>query len=115
MEDVVPTFRFYGWAVFGDHSQAADMVSAKADNASLRQRILAGRFFDTSEERSAMVSEFLLYQLGVTDDEAMNSVMGKKLRLEFRAEQYGAGLGLYLVKPGGEVTQEEMAALDEYL
>jgi len=88
VEAVVPTFRLYGWAVFDRHAQAADMVSAKPDNASLRQRILAGRLFDTSE-RSAVVSEFLLYQLGVTDDAAINGVVDKKLRLEFRPSAMG--------------------------
>ncbi len=114
VEAVVPTFRFYGWAVFDCHAQAADMVSAKPDNASLRQRILAGRLFDTSEERSAVVSEFLLYQLGVTDDAAINGVVDKKLQLEFRAERYGAGFGLFVVKPGGAgATREETSALDK--
>lgn len=114
VDAVVPTIRLYGWAVFDNQPQAANVVSAKSDETSLRQRILAGRFFETSEERSAVVSEFLLYGFGVTDDAAIKDVVGKKLQLEFRAERYGAGLSLYLAKPGGaEVTREETSALDK--
>jgi putative ABC transport system permease protein len=114
VEAVMPTVRMYGWAVFGGRSQATEMVSAKPDNGSLWRRVLAGRCFAGPDERSALVSEFLLYQLGVADDSALIDVVGKKLRLEFRVERQGAGLTLYLTKSGGgEATREETSALDK--
>ena len=61
-----------------------------------------------------MVSEFLLYRWGIVDDAAVSGVVGQKLRLEFRAEQPGSGLGLYLWKSNGSpMTREETTAVDK--
>jgi putative ABC transport system permease protein len=114
VEAVMPTVSLYGWAVFDGRSQATEMVSANPDNASLARRVLAGRCFAEPDERAALVSELLLYRLGVADDSALTDVVGKTLRLEFRVERQGAGLTLYLMKSGGaEATREETAALDK--
>jgi putative ABC transport system permease protein len=114
VEAVVPTVRFNGWAVLGSQAARADAVSAKPDHAGLRKRVIAGRFFDAPDERAAVVSEFLLYQWGVTDEAAVNGVVGRKFRYEIRVERGGGGLGIYLMKPNGEgTTREEESALDK--
>jgi putative ABC transport system permease protein len=114
VEAVVPVVRISGWALLERRSEVADMASTKPDNASLRKRVVAGRFFDGPEERAAVVSELLLYRLGIADEAAVSAVVGKKLRLEYRANRYGVGLGIYLVKPGGVGPSGiEAAALDK--
>lgn len=111
---VVPVVWLNGWAVFAGHSVRADAVSAQPDNAALQKRVVAGRFFDAPDEHSAVVSEFSLYQWGVTDEAAVYAVLGKKIRYEYRAERSPGGIGVYLVKPDGEgTTRVEAAALDK--
>jgi putative ABC transport system permease protein len=114
VEAVVPSIHLNGWAVLGEQSQRADMIAAEADDEALRKRIVGGRFFDAPDEHSAVVSELLLYQLGLTNDAAMDGIVGQKLRLVFHAERFGAGLALYLNKPDGAgTTPEEQSALDK--
>ncbi|MFN0068050.1 MAG: hypothetical protein ACKVYV_10485, partial [Limisphaerales bacterium] len=75
---------------------------------------MAGRLFESPDENSAVVSEFLLYRLGLRNDTAFDDLIGKKLRLELRTEGQVAGLRLYLDKAGGaELTREEALALDK--
>jgi putative ABC transport system permease protein len=114
VEAVAPVIRLNGWAVFGRQAQRADTISAQLDDDSLRRRIVAGRFFHTPDERSAVVTELLLYQAGITDDAGIDGIVGKKLRLVFHAERYGTGLVLYLAKPDGSgTTRAEYSGLDK--
>lgn len=114
VESVVPLVRMFGWATFGGHTESTDAASALPDNAWLRGRVAAGRFFDSADERAVVVSEFLLYQCGMTDDAALEGVLGQKIRLEFRSPAQGTGLNFYLLKPrGGGLTPVESTALDK--
>jgi putative ABC transport system permease protein len=114
VEAVIPVVGLSGWAIFGPRSELAYMISAEPDSASLRSRIVAGRFFDSPNELSAVVTELLLYQAGMTDDAAIDSIVGKKVRLEFHAERRAFGLGMYLLKPDGVgTTREESSALEK--
>jgi putative ABC transport system permease protein len=114
VEAVVPVLRLNGWAVIGQHGQRADAIAAELDDETLRKCIVAGRFFDTPDERSALVSELLLHQAGITDDAAIDAMVGQKLRLEIHAEQYGNGLAMYLAKPDGTgTTRAEQSGLDK--
>jgi putative ABC transport system permease protein len=58
--------------------------AANADNPHFRHRIVAGDYFYSDRERHVVVSEYLLYQWGITDDDAVEEVIGKKLRIEYR-------------------------------
>jgi putative ABC transport system permease protein len=113
VETVVPLVRLSGFAIFDNQDRRADMASARLEDAFARQRIVAGRYFDSPAERTVIVSEFLLYQWGLNDDVAVNSILGKKLRLEFRVGVHESGFGLYLIKPGGEMSREETAAIEK--
>jgi putative ABC transport system permease protein len=111
---VNPVVQLHGWAAVGGQSGRADAVSADLDDEMLRKRLVAGRFFESTNEPSALVTEFLLYQLGITDDAAMDAVLGQKLRLEIHVESDGGGLGLYLRKPDGfGTTHAEQSAIDK--
>jgi putative ABC transport system permease protein len=114
VEAVLPVIHLNGWAAFGRQSHRAEVIAAGPDDEALRRRLVAGRFFTTPDERSAVVSELLLYRAGMTDEAALDGVVGKKLRLEFHAERRGAGLGVYLLKPdGGGTTRLEDSGLDK--
>jgi putative ABC transport system permease protein len=114
VEAVILVVGLNGCAVFGQRSESATVGSAAPDSESLRRRIVAGRFFDSPDEPSAVVTEFLLYQAGMTDDAAIDDIVGQKVRLEFRAERRATGLGMYLLKPDGPgATREESSALEK--
>src|SRR5262249_9547545 len=82
VESVIPSIYVNGWAIFGKRSHRADIMGNDPDDASMRERIVTGRYFDTPDEPVALVSEFLLYRAGMTDDAAMNGMVGKKIKLE---------------------------------
>jgi putative ABC transport system permease protein len=114
VEAVVPVVQQYGYAIFGTQAQPSSMASARPGDRFCLQRLVAGRFFETPADRAVVVSEYLLYRLGLADDAGVNGVVGKKLRLEIRAEPFQPGFGLYVRGPaGGEVSREETAALDK--
>ena len=114
VESVIPSIYVNGWAIFGKRSHRADIMGNDPDDASMRERIVAGRYFDTPDQPAALVSEFLLYRAGMTDDAAMNSMVGKKIKLEFHIERRLVGVGIFLYKPEGvETTRDEFSALEK--
>jgi putative ABC transport system permease protein len=56
---------------------------AAQDNRLLRDRLLAGDFFSTDEGRFLLVHEYVLYLWGITRDEDVSSVLGKKVLLDY--------------------------------
>ena len=114
VESVVPVVTQYGYAIYQDKSGPANAASVRPQDASLQSRVIAGRPLESPAERAALVSEFLLYRLGMTDDADVKDAVGKKIRLEFRDYPQEGGIGVYLVKPdGGEATREETAAVEK--
>jgi putative ABC transport system permease protein len=114
VETVLPEISLSGWANLVRQSHQTDVASVEPGNEAIQKRIVTGRFFNATDERSALVSELLLYELGMTDDAAIDAAVGKSLRLEFQAVRYGAGLGLYLTKPGRDnITRVENSALEK--
>jgi putative ABC transport system permease protein len=114
VEAVVPLVLLESWATFDGRTERAVALSMRPDNPALARRVVAGRFLEAPDERAAVVSEFLLYQMGLTDDAAVHGVVGKTLRLEVRSERRGAGLGVSLLKPNrAGTTRDEASALDK--
>ena len=114
VEAVIPVIHQYGFAVLGEQAENTDMASIRLDNALLRERLVAGRWFDGPSEQAVLVSEFLLHRLGVTDDDEVSRLPGNKLRLEFHTHYQESGIGIYLIKgDGSEITREETAAIDK--
>jgi putative ABC transport system permease protein len=114
VESVIPSIYLNGWAVFGKRSHRADIMGNDPDDDSLRERIVAGRYFETPDESAALVSEFLLYEFGISDDAAMDDMVGKKIKLEFHVERRLVGVGVFLYKPDGlGTTRDEFSALDK--
>jgi putative ABC transport system permease protein len=114
VESVTPTVYQSGWAIYRGRSEAVQTVSVPADEARLRQRILAGDVYQAADERAAVVSEYLCYLFGVTDDAAVAGLVGQTLRLEFRNEPRPKGLAVYLVKADRDgPSREEAIALEK--
>ena len=108
VQSVEPNVSQFSYAAFEDKTQAAQIVSAPPQQTPYRKRMVAGQFFDDPAERSAVVSELLLYRWGIADDAAVENALGKKIRLTIKNYDQKPGLNVYLIKPAGVA-----AGLDE--
>ncbi len=114
VEAVVPQTWQGGYAVLGRKSQSTAISAARVDDATAHAKLVEGRYFESPNEQAVVVSEYLLYRLGVVDDAAIKDVVGKKLTVEFRARGEQSGLAMGLSKSNGEEpSSEEIAALDK--
>jgi putative ABC transport system permease protein len=110
---LIPLVYNNGFALLGKKSEGVQLVSARPDDEARQRRIVAGRFFDTPDQRAVVVSEFLAYRLGLVNDADIESVIGKPLRLEFRTQKSEPGLGIYVMGLRGFMSREGRAALDK--
>jgi putative ABC transport system permease protein len=116
VESVEPDASQNGFAIFGEKSETTWINSARPQNPALVKRLVAGRFFDDSAERSAVISEFLLYRFGVVDEVDVGQALGKKIRIEIRTSRKGPGLAVYLIKPNyAESSREERTVVDKIM
>jgi putative ABC transport system permease protein len=109
-----PALSGQGRVFFNDRSFLAQ-TSAPPDPGRLTGRLVAGRFFTDPHAREAVVSEFLLYKLGVTDEEQVESALGRKVRLEYRTGDRPSPTVLLTLLRGGpaEVSLAEQELLDK--
>ncbi len=110
---VVPFVFNGGFALFGPSSEAVQILSARPEDEAARRRIVAGRFFDSPDQRALVVSEFLAYRLGLKNDADIEGLIGKPLRLEFRTQKTEPGFGVYIVNLSRFNSREVLAALDK--
>lgn len=109
----VPIVHQNGYAVFEGHEVNSAISAARPDDEACKKRLVAGRMFNSADERAIVVSEYVLYQCGLRGDEEVAATVGKKLRLEFRRQFSQPGLLVHMVKPrDAAVTRDERAALD---
>jgi putative ABC transport system permease protein len=114
VETVVPIVNQYGFAIIDGHSERMSVGGVRPDDEDCQRRLLIGRSFESSGEKAALVSEFLLYQMGFVDDADVNQVVGKTLRLEFESDRRDAGLMLWLSKSDySQPTREENLVLEK--
>jgi len=114
VDAVVPSFYQFGFVEVDGASQPTDVCAVRQNDEACRQRLLAGRLFEAPQERSAMVTELLLYRLGLFDEQNLSAALGKKLRLEFRQQGRPTGFSVYLSHPdNSDVTHAETVALDK--
>ena len=111
----IPMAYNLGFALLGEKSESARVLSVRPDDEARRKRMVAGRYFDTPDEHAVVVSEFLAYRLGLKDEAAVEGLVGKSLRLEFRGQRFESGFNLYIMKPRQSVSREERAALDKVM
>jgi putative ABC transport system permease protein len=111
---VRPNIYLYGTRVFLDgKAEHALAQTAPLDGEELKKRMLAGTYFASDSGREVLLSEYLLYRLGVVDEQDVARVIGRQVRLEYRSG--GASPNLLAILLQGEsapVTVEEEKALD---
>jgi putative ABC transport system permease protein len=115
VQKVVPFVQGNGFAVLGDESQSTYIASSPIESPDCERRLVAGRFFQSEDERALVVHESVLYQLGLRSDDDFNAAIGRKLRLEFRPFQgRKTSLMVYLTKSDGtQATRDEQALVDK--
>jgi putative ABC transport system permease protein len=88
-------------------------LSVAPQDKELQKRLVAGQMFSATADRDILVSEYILYQLGITDDDQVEQLLGKPLRLEVPFEGHGQQLDTLLtllqVTAKGLTQQEEKA------
>jgi putative ABC transport system permease protein len=114
VEAVVPQTWQNGYVILGKNSQSTMISASRVEDPLARELLVEGRYFESPTEPSVVVSEYLLYRLGIVDEAAVKKLLGTKLTLEFRAHGGDAGLAIGLLKPNGaEASRDEEAALDK--
>jgi putative ABC transport system permease protein len=97
---------------FDTRSEDIVTFSLPPDNRRMRDRLIAGDGFQSADERSVILNEFLLYRWEIFTDADVAAVVGKKVRLDY----HGWGMrrqNLLLTLLGGsgvnpDVTQEDV-------
>jgi hypothetical protein len=89
VEAVLPLGNQHGVAILENQARETEVAAARPDNPDGSRRLVAGRFINDPTEHAAVVTEFLLYRWGLTDDTALSSILGKKLLLELGSAQTG--------------------------
>jgi putative ABC transport system permease protein len=80
---VRPLIQINGRLVHGKQAEYATLMGVEFDNERLRGRLVAGRLPGAGEEQSVVVSEPVLYFLGVHSDAELEQALGTKLRVEY--------------------------------
>src|SRR5207253_3313329 len=68
---------------FDQWQRTALGVSVGHDDDQFERRLVAGKSFSSDRGFDVLVSEYLLYRLGIADDAAIDKVIGKKIRLSY--------------------------------
>jgi len=112
---VEPLFAWQAGRVFFEgRSELATVVTGSAYDQHFQKRLVAGSYVTQGDSRGVVVSEYLLYLLGVQDEAAVEGTIGKKIRFEFRTERPSPNLLLLVLnREAGQVTAEEEAVLDK--
>ncbi|HUR54671.1 MAG TPA: FtsX-like permease family protein, partial [Gemmataceae bacterium] len=117
MPDVteVRTFRFQEGRVWvGDKAKSASVAAGNLSG--MTDRLTAGRV-PGEQADELLVSEFILYELGLRSDAEFDAVVGKKVALEIGGVQNTRSMTLARVLSGrfatGEMTKDQAAALEK--
>jgi putative ABC transport system permease protein len=114
----VDTFLTQEARVFlGGRAENILTYASPPEDAAFRKRLIAGKYLPPGGGRCAVVSEVLLYKLGVVDDAALLRIPGTKLRLENRAAPDAAPRALLsgLLGHANPATVGEEMALEKLL
>ena len=68
---------------YGDRAKNITTFSMPPDNRRMRDRLIAGDGFQSADERSVVLNEFLLFRWKIVTDEEVAAVVGKRVRLDY--------------------------------
>jgi putative ABC transport system permease protein len=92
----------------------SNIQAARCDNAALPRRLAAGSVFPRNDSRGILVHEFLLYQLGIRDDNQVQNLIGKTIRLELSNTGRTPFQLLFLFQAKAEsLSKDELMALEK--
>jgi putative ABC transport system permease protein len=111
VQSVFPDLEERCWISYeGRPVEMATFVPAP-DTRRFRDRLVAGQLPTDERGQVVLVHEYLLYLWGMTDDDAVQSAVGKKLHLEYRsAGNLGFNAGLVLTRGKVTLSPEENEA-----
>ena len=113
---VRPLVQISGKIIRGKHAEDTLITSADFDSARLRARLVAGRMPSAEDDQVAVVSESLLYFLGIRSDAEMEQALGQKVRIEYRVGGRSPHLLLLLLQADTTaVGPDEEKVLDKVL
>ncbi len=98
---VTPLIERQGHVSLNGKLAEAQTLGLRANDKHIRKRLIAGEFFRPGQPRDVLVSELLLYRLGIVDDDAVPAVLGRKLSVEYRLPDHRPHILLNLFNPGG--------------
>ena len=99
-------------ATLGNRPEDASVSSGAGEDPEFRKRVVAGRSFDSDDERSVLLSEMFAHRIGLIDDADLDQVLGKPLRIEIRGQEDGPSFNVMLTdRSKASGSPEEQAAL----
>ncbi len=116
VESVTPILAWLGQARYGEESVRCSIRVASAEDQGIARRVLAGRPLAHDDGEGVLVSEYLLYRWGVTDEAEAASVVGRRVRLEVSLGDAGVNTLLQLLSVGRpDLTERETRLLARLL
>jgi putative ABC transport system permease protein len=109
----IPMAYSFALVVLGQESEGVQVGSYRPDDEDRRGRIVAGRYFKSPDEHGVVMTEYLAYRLGLEEDDQVEGVIGKTIRLDFRSQRSAGGLSVSINKTTANMTPEERSALDK--
>jgi putative ABC transport system permease protein len=99
VRSATPTIAIGARVTLAGHSHDGTIVGAPLDLPVFRDRVLAGSDLGPDDVDGVLVSEFMLYSLGVVDEDEAARCVGLKLRVDRRVELISSGHRLlYLLR-----------------
>ncbi len=100
-------------ATFDGHGEEVSAASVMPDTSFFADRLIAGRLFAPGDGKVAIVHEYLLYRWGLISDAEVESVLGRKFRMEMRSEGPDTVNPVWLLRIGNrDVDERQVRALD---
>jgi putative ABC transport system permease protein len=113
---VFPLLYNAGRAILNDKAEDVQCTGVPAADEPISKRVVAGRFLESDSGQEAVVSELVLYRLGIISDNDIRQVLGRRIRLQFRGYQRSPLSLVNLLNPGtAKVSQQETLVLDKIL
>jgi putative ABC transport system permease protein len=112
VERMIPLVGGMVVATLGNRPEDTAVSSGAGEDPEFRKRVIAGRAFDSDDERSVLLSEMFAYRIGLIDDSDLEQVIGKPLRIEIRGQDDGPSFNVMLTDRSKAIgSPEEQAAL----
>ncbi|MHC4406990.1 MAG: ABC transporter permease, partial [Planctomycetota bacterium] len=116
VESVHPDAVVYVYLVQGEKELQGRGMAVAAGDEALGERILAGKAFESDDDRTILLNEFVAWRWGCTSPSQMRKLVGTKVRIEHRYGEETVANSI-VFRNGGEIefSTEEISALNSAL